>query len=522
MIALCPRLRAVLLVSMWLAQIAELRAAHAQPPSPSVAPTLPTATEPAEPVPSAASETAPTTDPSTALAAPLAPPTPMSSVAPAAIPSRCSKSTVAIPSDPGDCLPRAAVAAEEVADVARLKTPESPALMMLGVAPSEIQRPTTPTGVALSIASGFANGHGLSPLRNFALVVAPYWLVPHPTVALERLQAEPEWAWLRNLSLSVASGDESIQDETDPSGAETELAKASAGVRFTLWPGHPSLGAKQCLVHIKTRMAELTLDASAKNRNFLTEYLVTHPEPARPPRGPDPVDPNDAEQVEAWRVAGLVAKQAFEREYAAWLERYEAARAEAVVEETEALGEDAQYQTCLRTIHAKAGFMAELAGAGLLSVPDADLQLLDKGGTVSSAGWLTFGYVADQFVGRRSEGSVLWVLRAETAKGSLAQPRGSMQRVDGGMRLALALHRAGVAVEGTARYEKVSSLSEAKWLYRASLSVDYRVDGGMWLSATFGKDFGDSSGRTPILALANVQWSFGLDRAVEIDRRALR
>lgn len=494
---------------------------RAQPVAP-VTEIAPTAGPPVAPVTGAPAPVA------TAAAAPSAslsaPETPLTAPELPAVPNVDASSCSAASPELGDadvgCLKRPAINSDEVPDVAGLKTPESPAFMMLGSAPSEIQRPSTPTGVAVSLANGFANGRGLSPFRNFALVFAPYWLVGHPTVAFERLQDEPEWAWLRNLSLSLASGDESVVSETDGEATlETRLAKASAGLRVTVWPGHPSRGAQQCLTYLQSRLDEVTLNASTKHRDFLEEYVLTHPEPQPPPRRPDPVDPNDAAQVAEWKRAGAADRAEFERRYATWFAKYELARAQATEEGTDSLSADPRYASCLETMHAKSGFMAELAVAGLLALPDADLKLLDDGGTRSVASWLTFGYVAESMLGRRSEGSVFWVLRGEHGQGSVTTPDRTSQRLDAGMRLATALHRTGIAVEGTVRHQRYSDRDE-EWLYRAALSVDYHLQGGMWLSATFGKDFGDTKEQTPLLALANLQWSFGLDRNVEIDRKA--
>lgn len=56
---------------------------------------------------------------------------------------------------------------------------------MLGLASTTIERPTTPRGAALALATGFGSATGINPLDNFAVEVTPYWLFPRPAVTAE-------------------------------------------------------------------------------------------------------------------------------------------------------------------------------------------------------------------------------------------------------------------------------------------------------------------------------------------------
>jgi hypothetical protein len=422
------------------------------------------------------------------------------------------------------CRERPPLHTEEVPDVASLKTPESPAFMLLGTAPTEIQRPSTPTGLATSLANGFTNGSSLSLFRNFALEVSPYWLFPRRFVAFERLVNEPERAFYRNLSISVASGEESVENEVGGQTLETSIAKFAIGARTTIIPGVPTREAMHCLSYLKEQLNEQTLITAKAHRSFHTEWVAAHPPPDLPPVPPD-VDfyvPGDIERFERENRAYAPKAAA----YQAWYQEYAAALALRSAERTEeltALADDPRFERCLSAVHAKSGLMLEVAGAHLLAAPEGDLKLLDEGGTQSTTGWLTLGYVAEEPFGLRSfEGSLLLAFRAESAQGSFDSPDRDIQRYDAGARLALAARRVGVGLEGTLRHQDFSDRDEAERLYRVALSVDYRVSGGMWLSTVFGKDFGDTNEQTPILALANLQWNFGLERSVEVDRTVTR
>ena len=67
--------------------------------------------------------------------------------------------------------------------LADLRTPTSPAFTLLGIAPTDIERPTTPRAFAVSLLSALRDGDGSLLPRDFALEVAPYWLVQRPTLS---------------------------------------------------------------------------------------------------------------------------------------------------------------------------------------------------------------------------------------------------------------------------------------------------------------------------------------------------
>ncbi len=64
------------------------------------------------------------------------------------------------------------------------RTPASPAFVLLGVAPSAVERPTTPKALAATILS--ASGDFQFLPKNYAVEVAPYWLASHPRLSYEQ------------------------------------------------------------------------------------------------------------------------------------------------------------------------------------------------------------------------------------------------------------------------------------------------------------------------------------------------
>src|SRR4051812_24975372 len=65
--------------------------------------------------------------------------------------------------------------------VSDARTPEAPAFVLLGVSPSQIDRPTTPRALTISVISASFDSDNLLP-HNYALQVAPYWLKGHPAL----------------------------------------------------------------------------------------------------------------------------------------------------------------------------------------------------------------------------------------------------------------------------------------------------------------------------------------------------
>jgi hypothetical protein len=420
------------------------------------------------------------------------------------------------------CVKRAPPATDEVPDVASLKTPESPAFMVLGVAPSEIQRPSTPTGLKASISNGLAAGGALPLLQSFAFEVSPYWILPHPELTYEDVVSEPGAAFYRNISLSLATGPQEVEVEDEAGVTRTvELGRIAAGARVTLWPGVPTRGAERCRVYIKDQLEQRAAELYALALQLTNQWHEDNPEPAQPARPAVFDDPN---ATEAMLERATAEYEASDKVWQEWSKRRNDALNANLRAQQEAPPPDASFARCLQDIHARKGFMTEAAGAYMLAAPNGDLNQERR--IEALTGWLTLGLVFEAFSEDPSEPtlelSVLGVSRVQSEHGSAQDPDADTLRLDFGARFALALARYGLALEGTYRRQErtlASAASELEHLWRIAVSIDYRLDTGIWVSGTFGKDFGDTEKDTPILALANLQWNFDLERGVQPDRK---
>lgn len=106
----------------------------------------------------------------------------------------------------------APVAAAAVADaptsaesLEALRAPEGPAFAILGLAPSEIQRPTTSKEVAVSLSQFLEEDGDVRIPDSFAMQVAPYWVWPRDALTYEQFAASGAGQLLQNLTLSLAA-----------------------------------------------------------------------------------------------------------------------------------------------------------------------------------------------------------------------------------------------------------------------------------------------------------------------------
>src|SRR5215210_5367154 len=83
-----------------------------------------------------------------------------------------------------------------------LSAPQSPAFILLGVAPTSVERPDTPKALGLNFLDKVATGNGFP--RNYALQVAPYWLASHPNLQFGEYQnPNVKQSILQTLLISV-------------------------------------------------------------------------------------------------------------------------------------------------------------------------------------------------------------------------------------------------------------------------------------------------------------------------------
>src|SRR5688500_16602378 len=123
----------------------------------------------------------------------------------------------------------------------QLRTPDSPAFSILGVAPSEVERPNTPRALVLAIGA-FSKDAGKDVLvpDSFALEVNPYSLFSkRPYFDYEGGFSAS--ALVKNLTISVGTSSEDIVDAMtmETTSLPTRL---SVGIRTRIYDGEERCG----------------------------------------------------------------------------------------------------------------------------------------------------------------------------------------------------------------------------------------------------------------------------------------
>jgi hypothetical protein len=150
-----------------------------------------------------------------------------------------------------------------------LRTPPSPAYVLLGIAPTAIERPVTPRALGVSLVSALTDGNGQVP-QNFALEVAPYWLTAHPELTYKEYDSAGLLQGLKQtFSLSVATkGADNTAGSDSPSltstaDAVTDVTRFGIAGRASWTFGRRSAAAEEALSAYFTKVGTIAADLGA-------------------------------------------------------------------------------------------------------------------------------------------------------------------------------------------------------------------------------------------------------------------
>jgi hypothetical protein len=126
-----------------------------------------------------------------------------------------------------------------------LAAPTSPAFVLLDVSPAAVERPETPKQFTLNLLGKLTSSDGLP--RNYALEVAPYWLVSHPTLTFAEYQnpTVPQ-SLAQTFALSVAT----VPIPGAAAGDDPTGTKLGLGFRVSLLNGRAN-------PHVETLIGQL-------------------------------------------------------------------------------------------------------------------------------------------------------------------------------------------------------------------------------------------------------------------------
>jgi hypothetical protein len=423
-------------------------------------------------------------------------------------------SEAADPAAAGDCLPPPPVAGKMVPDLNVLKTPVSPAVAAIGVAPVDIQRPSTPTGAAVGLASGIVRGL-LVPGTSTSVDVAPYWLWQHASLTAAKVEAQPWLAFLRDLSLSAATAP-GKETRTASDGSETtiDVGRLGLGVRTTLWPGMPSRAALHCMDVIDRYMHDDVLDRARNDQEFERQYRQLHPPPQiqRIAFDPKTMTPDEfTQKLEALNAEQIPASNR-------WIAGYNAAYVAWKAERQEGHAPSREVVECAPVVHHREGPLAAAAASVAWSAPGGNFQQLSAGGRRDVTLWVTAGWTASfGGLGRVGAAQDLSLFGAVRQRWQTLFGAKDVNGTDYGARAVYAWARLGLSVQAIhAGPGFAQPTAPAAWTGGAA--IDYHLVSGYWLTlAAASDDLGKINSWSTARALVQIQYNVGRERLIERD-----
>jgi hypothetical protein len=152
-------------------------------------------------------------------------------------------------------------AAAQVPDPLKLddvKTPVSPAFVVLGISPTAVERPTTPRALGMSLISENSGTSGDGLPRNLALEVAPYWLSERPALTFEQYDHPSLWQSLKQTA-SVSFATKNGTSTSTSTSTTVTPSLGGLGIRASWTIGESSELEKQVLAGYKAKVKSLLL-----------------------------------------------------------------------------------------------------------------------------------------------------------------------------------------------------------------------------------------------------------------------
>lgn len=357
---------------------------------------------------------------------------------------------------------RPAAPEAEVSDFDTWRTPDSPAFVVIGVSPTEVQRPTTPSGLIAAIGGALSDGD-LSVPKTFALEVSPYWLFPHPDVPVQDYRENDLLRPVRTLSLSVGTS-QTARTELDAMGTAIEHNDSDIGLGF------------RTMLFQAGSEDECTAKAREKGLEAASQAILTAQEMAELAEAGEP---GTTEYNETYRTI-------LERR---WDRNSDAEKIE--IEEKHGLHND----RCVALAASTRGFQVDVAGA--LAIRAVDSKLTTD--ATSLSGYTVWASASYDTISASAVGM------ARLASRDLEM--GTERAFDAGLRGIYKAKSFTLSAEALARYRMTDA--PEPWTWKLDVGMEYQLTEKSWVALAIGRDFAlpaDSGGS--LFSLANLKWSF--------------
>jgi hypothetical protein len=371
-----------------------------------------------------------------------------------------------------------AVAADSLPSYNSMRTPASPAFALLGVAPSEIEKPSSPADIAI-LALNKTNNFSAIP-KHFAVETSPYWLFLRPNLSWKEDTTRCLGASLaRTGTLSLATAQ--IGDSARP------VTGFAFAIKGSLISGSMSPKAIRTIAYTETTMM-LESDAYRVQDSTINASCDSEFQKSRS-------DANgDAAKVKAAAMVRQKCKDSHKdsaltsKDYLRKVDSIRAARYPKLDELT-----DLQELAAVRQ-----GFLLDVAAGSMWSFPD---NVADSGRFDKFSIWLTPAYALEKF-------DAAGVIRM-----AWSGRDDSLTALDFGGKLTWANKSYALSGEGVSRYRIESE--GRKWQWKIDGTFEFEAFNHQWLTISFGKDFQDDA-KNSLYAL--VGWTFNLaDQRFHLD-----
>ncbi|HEY0024901.1 MAG TPA: hypothetical protein VGB24_18445 [Longimicrobium sp.] len=369
--------------------------------------------------------------------------------------------------------PASAQDATGLPELNSLKPASAPAFILLGVAPSAIERPQTPSDIAFSFVNQSQSFSALP--QNYAAEFAPYWLFPRPLVGWRSdTTRTPGESFARTATVSLATAD--IGTESAP------VTGLAIGGSAYLLSGRMSTAAQQRFRQIEVYLArrdslESALGA-AQTVTLQAEYGT---------RIADAATRGDTQTVRLLS-AELTSRVDALRLTAQQDSAYRRFVRENVVEEMQ------------EATPRREGLFWGVAGGASWGYANAAWAT----GELRRVGlWTTLSYEGTPISGQTTF-TPMAVIRLLAERGDSAS-----SVVDAGGRFVLSSPTYSASLETVFRLPMEDEAG--KNLYRVAGVLEYQVREDLWLTATFGRDY-QSRDSGSLLAQLGVKFHVTEDR----------
>jgi aryl carrier-like protein len=350
-----------------------------------------------------------------------------------------------------------------------VRTPTSPAFVLLGIAPTAVERPNTPSALGLSILNT-TNSFSSLP-QNYAVEFSPYWILPHPrlTWRQDTVRTIVE-SLMRTGTLSIATAQ--LGSDVAP------VTGFSVGLRTALISGAMT---RPAIISLVVAESLLATQASSINRR-LNEVLRS-------------LRLDELRERELL-LAGEDSVRIFEviERYATREDSIRAALMSSPTVGSFSTSADEQLEEALEGAGDREGFALEAAFGLMWQYPG---MVVDSARFSRFGAWLTPSYQARNI-------SIIGVVRFLSD-----EVRSSMDLVDLGARL-LYTHDL-FAVSGEYVHRLFTGGRTLGSQQRIAGIAEYRVLEDVWLQVAVGKDY-DPSATGSLIARLGLSFQFGRQR----------